>query len=104
VGFIGKALRRFHCFEKPFNYLYYFFGGLECVGHFFAYVAHFVFLRNVCIRTQRAAVASKRATNLATHLPDPNVVNHIISKTTMIRDFLNYEIVILYLEPLFRGP
>jgi hypothetical protein len=29
-----------------------FFGGLECVGHPFAYVAHFVFLRDVCIRTQ----------------------------------------------------
>ncbi len=29
--------------------------------HFFAYVAHFVFLRYVWIRTQRAAVASKRA-------------------------------------------
>jgi hypothetical protein len=35
---------------------------LECVGHFFAYVAHFVFLRNVWIRTQRDAVASRCAT------------------------------------------
>jgi hypothetical protein len=42
----------------------YFFGGLECVGHSFAYVAHFVFLRDIW----RAAVASRRATNLATHL------------------------------------
>ncbi len=33
-----------------------------------AYVAHFVFLRDVWMRTQRAAVASRRATNLATHL------------------------------------
>jgi hypothetical protein len=24
-------------------FLVYFFGGLECVGHFFAYVGHFVF-------------------------------------------------------------
>jgi hypothetical protein len=37
-----------------------FFGGLECVGHSFAYVALFVFLRDVWIR-QRAAVASKGA-------------------------------------------
>jgi hypothetical protein len=44
----------------------YFFGGLECVGHSFAYVALFVFLRDVWIRTQRAAIASRRATNLAT--------------------------------------
>jgi hypothetical protein len=29
----------------------------------------FVFLRDVWIRTQSAAVASRRATNLATHLP-----------------------------------
>jgi hypothetical protein len=47
----------------------YFFG-LECVGHSFAYVAHFVFLRDVCIRTHRASVSSRRATNLATHLPN----------------------------------
>jgi hypothetical protein len=39
------------------------------VGHSFAYVAHFVFLRDVYIRTQRAAVASRRATNLATPSP-----------------------------------
>jgi hypothetical protein len=52
-----------------------FFGrdrGLEYVGHSFAYVAHFVFLRDVWIRTLRAAVASRRATNLATHLPSNN--------------------------------
>jgi hypothetical protein len=35
---------------------------------FFIYVAHFVFLRDVWIRTQRAAVASRRATNLATYI------------------------------------
>jgi hypothetical protein len=40
-----------------------FFGGLEFVGYFFAYVAHFVLWRDVWIRTQR------QATNLATHLP-----------------------------------
>ncbi len=45
----------------------YFFGGLECVGHSFAYVAHLWFLRDVWIRTQSAAVASWRATDLATH-------------------------------------
>jgi hypothetical protein len=27
-----------------------FFGGLKCVGHYFAYVAHFVFLRDVWIQ------------------------------------------------------
>ncbi len=32
-------------------------------------IAHFVFLTNVWIRTQKTAVASRRATNLATHLP-----------------------------------
>ncbi len=35
----------------------------------FAYVAHFAFLRDVWIRTLRGAVASRRASNLATHLP-----------------------------------
>jgi hypothetical protein len=46
----------------------YVFGGLECVGHSFAYVAHFVILEDVWIETQRAAVAGgKWATNLANH-------------------------------------
>ncbi len=51
------------------KYFLYYFGGLKCVGDTFAFVAHFVFLRDVCIRTQRAAVASRHATNLATRLP-----------------------------------
>ncbi len=45
-----------------------FLGGVVYVCHSFAYVAYFVFLRDVSIRTQRAAVASRRANNLATHL------------------------------------
>jgi hypothetical protein len=46
-----------------------FFCGLECVGHSFADVAHYIFFRGVWIRTQRAAVANRDTTNLATHLP-----------------------------------
>jgi hypothetical protein len=42
----------------------YIFGGLECGEHSFANVAHFVSLRDVWIRTQRAAGASRYATNL----------------------------------------
>jgi uncharacterized secreted protein with C-terminal beta-propeller domain len=38
---------------------------LECVGYYFAYVAHFVFLGDVWIQTQRAAVESRFATKLA---------------------------------------
>ncbi len=48
----------------------YFVGGLECVGHSFASVAHFAVFRDVWIRTQRAAVPSRRTTSLATHLPN----------------------------------
>jgi hypothetical protein len=47
-----------------------FLAGLQCVGHSFAYVALFVFERNLWIRTQRHAVARRHATNLATHLPE----------------------------------
>jgi hypothetical protein len=43
--------------DDPF--FVYCFDGLESVGHSFAYVAHFVFFRDVWIRTQRAAVASR---------------------------------------------
>ncbi len=46
-----------------------FFGGIQCIGHFFAYVAHFIFLSDVWIRTHGAAVTSRRNTNLANHLP-----------------------------------
>jgi hypothetical protein len=55
------------------KFFVYFFGGLQCVGHSFAYVAHFVFLRDIWNGAQRAAVANRRATNLATHLPTFNV-------------------------------
>jgi hypothetical protein len=55
----------------------YFLGGLESVGHSFAFVAYFVFSRDVWIRTQRAAVASMRATKLASHLP--NLAAHLPS-------------------------
>jgi hypothetical protein len=41
--------------------------GLECVGHIFAYVAHFVFLRDVWNRTQRAAVANRHAPMQLSH-------------------------------------
>jgi hypothetical protein len=54
---------------KKYYFLVYLFGGLECDVHSFAYVAHFVFMRDVWIRTQRAAIVSRRATALATHLP-----------------------------------
>jgi hypothetical protein len=37
------------------------------------YVAQFVFLRDVWIRTQRTAVASRCATNLATHIPNSHL-------------------------------
>jgi hypothetical protein len=62
--------------EEPAN-----LGLLNCevfnilFGHSFAYVAHLVFLRDVWIRTQIAAVASRRATNLATHLL--NLATHL---------------------------
>ncbi len=46
-----------------------------------AYGAHFVFLGDVWIRTQRAAEASRCATNLATHLPNNNNETY---KTLMI--------------------
>ena len=44
----------------------YSFDGLECT----VLVAYFVFLRDVWNRTQRDAAASRRANNLATHLPN----------------------------------
>ncbi len=79
----------FSAFLSKYFVFCIFFGGPECVGHSFAYVAHFVFLRDVWIRIQRSSVANKCATNLATHLPNlathppnlatylPNIATHL---------------------------
>ncbi len=50
-----------------------FFADLEFIAHSFAYVAHFVFLREVWIRPppQRAAVASRGANNLGVRWLSP---------------------------------
>ncbi len=48
----------------------FFLSGYSVLARLLCSVSHLVFLRNICIRTQRAAVASRRATNLATH-PSP---------------------------------
>jgi hypothetical protein len=53
-------------FSKVLFLYMYLFSGQPCVGHSVAYVAHLVFFRDVWIRTERAAVASRLATNLAT--------------------------------------
>jgi hypothetical protein len=69
--------RSYYCcvlFAWSLQYQYY-FGGLQCIGHSFAYVAHVVCLRDVWIRTQKAAVATHlrklaiHLPSLATHLP-----------------------------------
>jgi hypothetical protein len=51
-------------FDATSSFFLHFFGGMECVGHPYAYVAHFVFLRDVWIRTQTAAIASRRTTTV----------------------------------------
>ncbi len=69
-------------FDASDYFYYYYFGGLECVGHSFAYVGHFFYFER-CLDSnpaQRAAVTSKRATNLATHLP--YVATHLPSLAT----------------------
>jgi hypothetical protein len=57
----GGARRAELSWILPQNRLFcvYFFGGMECVGHPFAYVAHYVFLR------RRAAISARRATKVA---------------------------------------
>ncbi len=52
-----------------FFFWIYFFSGPECVGHSLAYVAHFVFLRDVCSKGVLTQL-SHPSPYLATHLPD----------------------------------
>ncbi len=73
------------------SFFVYFLGGLQCVGLSFARVAQFVFLRDVWIRTQIAAVTSRRATNLATHLTGlathlPDLFTHLPELVTHLPD------------------
>jgi hypothetical protein len=64
----------FSYIRASWEYYFIFFSGLECVGYSFVYVARFVFLRDVWTRTQRDAVASRRATNLTIHLPSKGIL------------------------------
>ncbi len=50
-------------------FILYIFGGANLCWPLHCHVAKFVFLRDVWIRTQRATIARRRATDLATHLP-----------------------------------
>ncbi len=70
------------CCSTLWNFFVYFWA-LGCVGHSFAYVTHFVFLRDVWIRTQRAPVASRRAANLVTYLP--NLATHLHYETSYMK-------------------
>jgi hypothetical protein len=64
---VGAESKYFNCGVKP-KVFCIFFGGIKCACHSFAYVAHFVFLEMSGFEP-RAAVASRRSTYLATHLP-----------------------------------
>jgi hypothetical protein len=55
-------------YQVKYNLIIFFFCGLECVGHSFAFVAHFVLFGYVWIRTQSATIASRLAINLSTRL------------------------------------
>jgi hypothetical protein len=58
MPFIPSFLKAHSSFLPSSNF-YIFFGVLECVGHSFAYIAHFVFFERFRdSNPQRAAVAS----------------------------------------------
>ncbi len=80
-----------------------FFGGLEFVGHSFAYVAHFVLMGDVWIRTQRAC-RSKQVRYKHSH-PSPHIqppispqLNHLsphnlaIHLHTMLLNSISYSL------------
>jgi hypothetical protein len=61
--------------------LHNFFCGIECIGHSFTNRSFCIFEMPAWIRTQRAALASRRATNLAPISP-PNLPKNISSPST----------------------
>ncbi len=63
------------------QHIFFSFSQARVYCHSFAYVANFVIFRDVWIRTQSTAIASRHATNLATHLP-LLVTHHSLSRPT----------------------
>ncbi len=61
---------------SKYSLFFLFFGRLECVGHSFAYVAHFVFLGDVWIRTQRAVRSKQARYQLSRPFPYPYLNIH----------------------------
>ncbi len=82
-----------------FFFFFFFFGGLECVGHSFAYVAQLWFLRDVWIRTQSTAVASWRATDLATH---PSKLSHPSLYLATHPSTWNGTVILTFFDPLLE--
>jgi hypothetical protein len=58
--------RNMFCMNSNFSLFSYFIGGLECVGHSFAYVAHFVFFEG-CLNLKSECCPIKRARYQLTH-------------------------------------
>jgi hypothetical protein len=52
--------------NRRWIFIVYFFGGLECIGHYFACRPFCVFERSPDSNPESCAVASRRATDLAT--------------------------------------
>ncbi len=86
-GTIGLALVR-----TQLLFLYYFFGGLEYIGHSFAYVAHFIlwetsgFDPESCRSKQaRYQLSHPSPTNLPTHFP--NLATRLTNLATNLPNF-----------------
>jgi hypothetical protein len=77
------------------SFFVYYFCGLECVGHSFAYVAYLIFLRYVWIRSPESFRSKQACYNLATHLPNlathlPNLATRLPNLTTHLPDLATH--------------
>ncbi len=89
-----KIVRNFYFFHFKFLLIknwrlllfFYFFGELECV---LCYATHFLFLKEVWIRTRRAAVSSRLATNIATHFPTQPPISLLSHKSPYLATHLS---------------
>ncbi len=76
------------CVENFFFFFVYFFGGLECVGHSFAYVAHLWFMRDVWIRTQNVWIRTQKVW-----------IRKIYPTLLRPRTFVHYSFSIIFSQP-----
>ncbi len=80
----------------------FFIGGLECVGFSFASVAHFVFLRHLWIRTQRASRSNQARYQLSHPSPCHLAQADLTISTQISENWVSFPLRVLLIPVIFH--